>query len=272
MASNVLVWVERSGASFSAGSLGCLGERQRTRDRVGRTSSSRSWWAAAWGSHAAAGDSVRLAQGRVLAGRRRPLGAPGGLDRTDSTRSTAAVVEVGATSRAVSRASVLGAEIAGGLAARLGVGVTTDGTDVRAEGGEVVVVRPALDDSILVELRFPADRSARAAWHRSVPRRFLRRGHAERWPCHRRSALTRFRIQGARRSPTCPMSSRTPVASTSPKRTSSSARVADSVARSTSTSRIRSPKPSAARWPRRVRWSTPAGTTTPRRWGRPARP
>src|SRR5262245_15669602 len=45
-------------------------------------------------------------------------------------------------------ASVLAAEWAGALAARLGVGITTDGIDISCDGGELRMNRPALDDSV----------------------------------------------------------------------------------------------------------------------------
>lgn len=48
-------------------------------------------------------------------------------------------------------ASVLGAEAAGALAARLDVGVNADGIDIAVRDGELVFRRPALGDSVHVE-------------------------------------------------------------------------------------------------------------------------
>ena len=49
-------------------------------------------------------------------------------------------------------ASVLGADIASGLAARLDAGLNWDLTDLRVDGGELVGTRPALGDTVLVEV------------------------------------------------------------------------------------------------------------------------
>ncbi|HEX6725316.1 MAG TPA: electron transfer flavoprotein subunit alpha/FixB family protein, partial [Gaiella sp.] len=49
-------------------------------------------------------------------------------------------------------ASVLAADVASGLAARLEAGLNWDLTDLRAEDGELVGTRPALGDTVLVEV------------------------------------------------------------------------------------------------------------------------
>ena len=49
-------------------------------------------------------------------------------------------------------ASVLAADVASGLAARLEAGLNWDLTDLRLEGGELVGVRPALGDTVLVDV------------------------------------------------------------------------------------------------------------------------
>jgi electron transfer flavoprotein alpha subunit len=49
-------------------------------------------------------------------------------------------------------ASVLGADVAAGLAARLDAGLNWDLTDLRVDGGELVGTRPALGDTVLVEV------------------------------------------------------------------------------------------------------------------------
>ena len=49
-------------------------------------------------------------------------------------------------------ASVLAADVASGLAARLDAGLNWDLTDLRVDGGELVGVRPALGDTVLVEV------------------------------------------------------------------------------------------------------------------------
>jgi electron transfer flavoprotein alpha subunit len=49
-------------------------------------------------------------------------------------------------------ASVLAADVAAGLAARLDAGINWDLTDLRVEGGELVGTRPALGDTVIVEV------------------------------------------------------------------------------------------------------------------------
>jgi electron transfer flavoprotein alpha subunit len=53
-------------------------------------------------------------------------------------------------------ASVLGADVAAGLAARLDAGLNWDLTDVVAEDGEILGKRPALQDSVLVDTGWTA--------------------------------------------------------------------------------------------------------------------
>ncbi len=62
----------------------------------------------------------------------------------------AAVEKSGATHLFAS-ASVLAAEIAGGVAARRGAGINVDGVGIRVDGGDVVFTRPALEDSTWVD-------------------------------------------------------------------------------------------------------------------------
>ena len=52
---------------------------------------------------------------------------------------------------------LLGFEIGAGLAGRLGAGVAMEVTNVRAEGGELVVERPILGDSAISEKKFRSD-------------------------------------------------------------------------------------------------------------------
>lgn len=48
-------------------------------------------------------------------------------------------------------ASVLAADVVGALAGRLGVGINTDGVDLKVVDGALVHVRPSLDDSVYVD-------------------------------------------------------------------------------------------------------------------------
>jgi electron transfer flavoprotein alpha subunit len=50
---------------------------------------------------------------------------------------------------------LLGFEIGAGLAARMGWGVTAEATDLKADGGKLVVSRPVLQDSNIVDVGYP---------------------------------------------------------------------------------------------------------------------
>jgi len=63
-----------------------------------------------------------------------------------------AVVRESGADTVLFAASVLAADVAAGLAARLEAGLNWDLTDLRVEGGELVGVRPALGDTVLVEV------------------------------------------------------------------------------------------------------------------------
>ena len=77
------------------------------------------------------------------------LAAPLPQPRVDALE--AVVAESGAEN-VLFAASVLAADVAAGLAARLGAGLNWDLTDLRLEDGELVGVRPALGDTVLVDV------------------------------------------------------------------------------------------------------------------------
>jgi electron transfer flavoprotein alpha subunit len=52
---------------------------------------------------------------------------------------------------------LLGFEIGAGLAARLGWGVTAEATEIKADGGKLVVERPILQDSAIVDVGYTGD-------------------------------------------------------------------------------------------------------------------
>jgi len=64
----------------------------------------------------------------------------------------AAVVRESGADTVVFPASVLTADVAAGLSARLDAGLNWDLTDLRLEGDELVGIRPALGDTVLVEV------------------------------------------------------------------------------------------------------------------------
>ena len=63
-----------------------------------------------------------------------------------------AVVSESGAENILFAASVLAADVASGLAARLEAGLNWDLTDLRLDGGELVGVRPALGDTVLVDV------------------------------------------------------------------------------------------------------------------------
>ena len=77
------------------------------------------------------------------------LAAPLPQPRVDALE--AVVGESGATN-VLFPASVLSADVAAGLSARLDAGLNWDLTDLRLEGDELVGVRPALGDTVVVEV------------------------------------------------------------------------------------------------------------------------
>ena len=77
------------------------------------------------------------------------LAAPLPQPRVDALE--AVVRESGATN-VLFPASVLAADVAAGLAARLDAGLNWDLTDLRLDGDELVGVRPALGDTVVVEV------------------------------------------------------------------------------------------------------------------------
>jgi electron transfer flavoprotein alpha subunit len=81
------------------------------------------------------------------------LAAPLPQPRVDALE---AVVRESGVENVLFPASVLAADIAAGLAARLEAGLNWDLTDLRLEGGELVGVRPALGDTVLVDVGWTA--------------------------------------------------------------------------------------------------------------------
>jgi electron transfer flavoprotein alpha subunit len=64
----------------------------------------------------------------------------------------AALVDQTAADTVLFAASVLSADVAAGLAARLGAGLNWDLTDLRVDDGELVGVRPALGDTVVADV------------------------------------------------------------------------------------------------------------------------
>jgi len=77
------------------------------------------------------------------------LAAPLPQPRVDAL---AGLVEQTGADTVLFAASVLAADVAAGLAARLGGGLNWDLTDLRLDGGELVGVRPALGDTVVADV------------------------------------------------------------------------------------------------------------------------
>jgi electron transfer flavoprotein alpha subunit len=77
------------------------------------------------------------------------LDAPLPQPRVDALE---AVVGESGAENVLFASSVLAADVASGLAARLDAGLNWDLTDLRVDGGELVGVRPALGDTVLVDV------------------------------------------------------------------------------------------------------------------------
>ena len=77
------------------------------------------------------------------------LAAPLPQPRVDALE---AVVADSGAENVLFAASVLAADVASGLAARLEAGLNWDLTDLRVDGGELVGTRPALGDTVLVDV------------------------------------------------------------------------------------------------------------------------
>jgi electron transfer flavoprotein alpha subunit len=142
---SILVYVEHHDGTISPGSLGVLGAAKQLGSSTGMSVSA---LVAGPGAdqvaanvpadtvYHAAGDRFQVAAGSVDA-------------------LAAAVSSVGARV-VLAGASVNAADIAGGLAGRLGVGVNTDATGITFEGDEFIAERPSLDDTVVVRCGFTA--------------------------------------------------------------------------------------------------------------------
>jgi electron transfer flavoprotein alpha subunit len=154
---DVLVFVHHDDGEFAANSLGALAKAAQLAGDVTAFvagSGLDDGWAAGLGAHGAS--RVLVADDPALEG-----GLPQPIvDALEPHAREAGAVLFGA--------GVVSADVAAGLAARLGAGINCETTDVRSEGDGFVAVRPALGDSVMVESTFtskPAIVLARAnAW------------------------------------------------------------------------------------------------------------
>jgi electron transfer flavoprotein alpha subunit len=137
-----LVFLESHDGELTKGGLGVLGKAAALGGDVAGVVLGSGVADAAAGAGAFGASTVYVVDDEALAA---PLPQP----RVDALE--AVVRESGADS-VLFPASVLAADIAAGLAARLEAGLNWDLTDLRMEGDELVGVRPALGDTVLVDV------------------------------------------------------------------------------------------------------------------------
>lgn len=135
-----LVFCEHSGGELTKGSLGVLAKAASLGEAAAAVlGSGVGGLAEAAGRHGAA--VVYVVDDPALSS---PLPQP----RVDAL---AAVVEHAGADNVLFASSVLAADVAAGLAARLEAGLNWDVTDVVVDGADLVAKRPALGDTVLVD-------------------------------------------------------------------------------------------------------------------------
>ena len=170
---NVLVFLEHYHGALEKGGLGVLGKAASLGDATGVVLGEDAAEVAA-GAGAFGASKVYACEAPELAS---PLPQP----RVDAL---ATLVEQTGADAVLFAASVLSADVAAGLAARLDAGLNWDLTDLSVKDGELVGTRPALGDTVIVDvgwkdgpklghvpLRARSIRSSRAGRRRSRPSR-----------------------------------------------------------------------------------------------------
>jgi len=139
----ILVYMHHDDGQFSANSLGVLAKAADLGGDVTAFvagSGIDEGWAGSLGGHGAA--KVLVADDAALGG---GLSQPI-VDALEAPAREADAVLFGA--------GVVSADVAAGLAARLGAGIACETTDVASADGGIVATRPALDDTVMVESGF----------------------------------------------------------------------------------------------------------------------
>jgi electron transfer flavoprotein alpha subunit len=141
----ILVYVHHDDGEFAANSLGVLAKAATLGGDVTAFVAGtgiEDGWAASLGGHGAA--KVLVADDDALGG---GLAQPIVDALAPSAREADAVLF---------GAGVVSADVAAGLAARLGAGIACETTDIAIADGEIVATRPALGDTVMVESGFSA--------------------------------------------------------------------------------------------------------------------
>jgi electron transfer flavoprotein alpha subunit len=138
----LLVYVHHDDGEFSPQGLGLLAKAAELGGEVTAFvagSGIDDGWAGSLGGHGAG--KVLVADDAALAGLSQPI-----VDALAPSAAEADAVLFGA--------GVVSADVAAGLAARLGAGIACEATDIALADGGVVATRPALDDTVMVESGF----------------------------------------------------------------------------------------------------------------------
>ena len=137
-----LVYLEDHEGELVKGSLGVLSKAAQLGDEVSAV-------VAGSGVKQLAGEAGRYGAAKVYAADDPALAAPLPQPRVDVL---AKVIADGSFDTVLFGASVLAADVAAGLAARLGAGLNWDLVDLELRDGKLVGKRPALQDSVLVDV------------------------------------------------------------------------------------------------------------------------
>jgi electron transfer flavoprotein alpha subunit len=136
-----LVFLEHYGDTLEKGGLGVLGKAASHGEAVGVVLGE--------GAAAVASNAGAFGASKVYASEDPALASPLPQPRVDAL---AALVEQTGADAVLFGASVLSADVAAGLAARLDAGLNWDLTDLELRDGELVGKRPALGDTVLVDV------------------------------------------------------------------------------------------------------------------------
>jgi electron transfer flavoprotein alpha subunit len=138
----ILVFLEHHGGDLQKGSLGVLSKAANLGDDVAGV-------VVGSGIRETAAGAGRFGAGKVFVVDDAAFEAPLPQPRIDAL---AQVVNEAGADTVLFAASVLGADVAAGLAARLDAGLNWDLVDIARKDGELVGTRPALQDSVYVEV------------------------------------------------------------------------------------------------------------------------
>ncbi|HEY4620312.1 MAG TPA: electron transfer flavoprotein subunit alpha/FixB family protein [Gaiellaceae bacterium] len=136
-----LVFLEHHGGALEKGGLGVLGKAASLGDAAGVVLGE--------GARAVAAGAGAFGASRVYASEAEALAAPLPQPRVDAM---AGLVEQTGAEAVLFASSVLATDVAAGLAARLDAGLNWDLTDLAVHDGELVGKRPALGDTVLVDV------------------------------------------------------------------------------------------------------------------------